>query len=306
MVKAGHLIAPLIEAIKVQLTGYDILQMDESPVQVLKEPGRRPQSKSYMWVMKGGPPARPGVIYHYADSRSGEVPNSLLSGYAGYLQTDGYAGYRQVCRDNEAITGIGCWAHARRKFTDVTKTLSKKARQQKSGRVFKALDFIEQLYRIERGYRDASAGTRHAARQQKAKPILTRFKAWLDRQSVPPKSLLGKAVAYALTEWPRLIVYLDDGRLSMDNNGVENAIRPFAVGRKNWLFSATPAGASASANLYSLIETARANELNQYAYLKAVFTELPAASDDIEHLLPWNIDEQLLDDALKTPVTSTT
>ena len=145
-------------------------------------------------------------------------------------------------------------------------------------------------------------------RQTRARPVLERFKAWLDRQSIPPQSLLGKAIVYTLNEWPRLIVYLEDGRINVDNNLVENAIRPFAVGRKSWLFSASQAGATASANLYSLVSSARANGLNEYAYLKYVFTHLPAMKDDndLDALLPWNLADEQLEPMLHMPTVSTT
>ena len=164
------------------------------------------------------------------------------------------------------------------------------------------------LYQVERGQKNATADERLLARQTLARPVLHRFKAWLDRQSIPPQSLLGKAISYTLNEWPRLIVYLEDGRLNVDNNLVENAIRPFAVGRKSWLFSASQAGATASANLYSLVCSARANGLNEYAYLKYVFTHLPAihCDEDLDALLPWNLTDARLKPMLSMPVVSTT
>ena len=144
-----------------------------------------------------------------------------------------------------------------------------------------------------------SADELYQVRQQDAKPILMKFKQWLDRTALqtPPKGLLGKAVAYTLNQWNRLIGYLEDGRLPIDNNMAENAIRPFVVGRKNWLFSGTPEGAEASALLYSLIETARANNLEPYAYLRFIFEKLPMASSlqDYEDLLPWNLTPALLE-----------
>ena len=158
-----------------------------------------------------------------------------------------------------------------------------------------ALATIQKLYTIERGARERelTPEQRRAERQAKARPVLEEFRRWLDDKALktPPKSLLGKAVAYTLGQWPRLIVYLDEGHLTPDNNLVENAIRPFCVGRKNWLFSATPKGASASAALYSLIETAKANGLEPYAYLRHVFAELPRATtvEHVEALLAWNV-----------------
>jgi transposase len=301
MVKVGELIAPLIDELQRHMLAYDLIGMDETPVQVLKEPGKPAQSMSYMWVMKGGPPQQPALLYHYAPSRAQSVPEQLLSDYEGYLQTDGYAGYNAVL-GSEAITGLGCWAHVRRKFTDAKKALPK-TQQNKGNRVQQALSFIGKLYQLERAIQALEPGEKQRRRQADATVILERFEAWLTRQSVPPKTLLGKAIGYALREWPRLVVYTTDGRLNIDNNLVENAIRPFAIGRKAWLFSDSQAGARASANLYSLIETAKANGINDYAYLKYVFTQLPIATTDeaIQNLLPWRVDPACLDDQLSRP-----
>ncbi len=298
MIKVGELITPLIDALSDHICDYDIVQMDETPVQVLKEPGKVAQSKSYMWVMKGGPPAQPGVVYHYDPGRSQAVPKQLLDGYTGYLQCDGYAGYNGILSD-EAITGLGCWAHVRRKFMDAKKALPKKD-QNKGNKVTQALAFIGKLYQLEQAIKEASSEDKQLRRQADAVMILVNFKTWLDKQSVPPKTLLGKAINYTLSQWPRLIVYTEDGRLNIDNNAVENAIRPFAIGRKNWLFSDTQGGANASANLYSLIESAKANGLNDYGYLKYIFAELPTAQKDkdIEALLPWQVDPAVIDQQL--------
>jgi transposase len=301
MIKAGALIQPLIEALQDHVLSHDIMQMDETPVQVLKEPGKVAQSKSYMWVMKGGPPAHPGIVYHYDPSRSQSVPETLLKDYTGYLQTDGYAGYNGILSHNGMI-GLGCWAHVRRKFKDAQKALPKKD-QNKGNRLTQALAFIGKLYQLEQAIKDEPEEVKRQRRQADAAATLTKFKAWLDKQSVPPQTLLGKAIAYTLSQWPRLIVYLEDGRLNIDNNLVENAIRPFAIGRKNWLFSDTQHGARASANLYSLIETAKANGINDYAYLKYVFAVLPAvhSDDEIARLLPWRIDRAVIDRQLIKP-----
>ena len=146
---------------------------------------------------------------------------------------------------------------------------------------------------------------RYQARQNESLPVLQAFKIWLDKQAINPKSKLGEAITYTLNQWPRLVMYCEDGRLQIDNNAVENKIRPFAVGRKNWLFSSSQRGASASANLYSLIETAKANGLNEYAYLKYIFAEIPKAQcvEDYEKLLPWNVDYTVLAKQLiRTPL----
>jgi transposase len=294
MIRCGALIEPLINMMQSRLLDYDIIQMDETTIQVLKEKGRAPQSQSYMWVRRGGPPDQTVILFDYETSRSGKVPARLLEGFRGILQTDGYEGYAAVTRGND-VTWVGCLAHARRKFDEALKAQKKKGR---GGLAKQGFDFIQRLYRIEREARerDLDANQRKALRDEKAKPIWSELRQWLDGAlgQVPPKSLTGKALAYTHKQWPRLIRVLDDGRIEVDNNLCENAIRPFVLGRKAWLFADTPAGADGSARLYSLIETAKANGLEPYAYLKRVFTDLPAAiagEDDqaIEKLLPWNV-----------------
>jgi len=185
---------------------------------------------------------------------------------------------------------------------DAKKALPK-ADQTKGNRVQQALSFIGKLYQLEQALNTVDADTRKVRRQSEALPILEKFKTWLTRQSVPPATYLGKAIGYTLAQWPRLLTYLEDGRLCIDNNPVENAIRPFALGRRNWLFSDSQGGADASARLYSLIETAKANRLNDYAYLKWVFTQLPIATTDrdVQRLLPWNVNADNLDAQLKPP-----
>ena len=188
---------------------------------------------------------------------------------------------------------------------DAKKALPKKE-QNKGNKITQALAYIGKLYQLEQAIKEASSEDKHLRRQADAVIILDKFKAWLDKQSVPPKTLLGKAINYTLTQWPRLIIYTEDGRLNIDNNLVENAIRPFAVGRKNWLFSDTQGGANASAHIYSLIETAKANGLNDYGYLKFIFAELPKAQTEeaIDALLPWNVDPAVIDQQLVKPVNT--
>lgn len=294
MIKCGALIEPLINLMQDRLLDHDIIQMDETTVQVLKEKGRAAQSKSYMWVRRGGPPDRPIILFDYEQSRGSKVPVRLLEGFRGILQTDGYEGYAAVTQGND-ITWVGCLAHARRKFDEALKAQKKKGR---GGLAKQGFDFIQRLYRVEREARERGldADARKALRDEKAKPIWKEFRQWLDGAlgQVPPKSLTGKALAYTHAQWPRLIRVLDDGRIEVDNNRCENAIRPFVLGRKAWLFADTPAGATASARLYSFIETAKANGVEPYAYLKRVFEELPAAvatnnDDAITQLLPWNV-----------------
>ena len=291
MIRAGTLIQPLINLMQDRLLAYDIIQMDETTVQVLKEDGKAAQSKSYLWLQRGGPPDKPVVLYDYDPGRGAAVPTRLLAGFTGYLQTDGYDGYNAVVAKNK-LTHVGCMAHARRKFSEAVKAQGKK---KKRGKAHRGLALIQKLYRVEKQSRKLDPEDRHAKRQQQARPVLDELRAWLDEAllQVPPTSATGKALNYLNREWGKLIRYLDDGRLEIDNNGAENAIRPFVVGRKNWLFSASVKGVKASANLYSLIETAKANGLEPYAYLRYLFAELPKAEtvEDIETLLPGSINK---------------
>ena len=291
MIQAGTLIQPVINLLRDRLLDYDILQMDETTVQVLNEAGKTAQSKSYLWLQRGGPPDQPVVLYDYDPGRGAGVPKRLLAGFTGYLQTDGYDGYNAVVAVN-GLTHVGCMAHARRKFSEAVKAQGK---NKKRGKAHRGLALIQKLYRVEKQARRLNPEERYARRQQQARPVLDDLRSWLDDTLplVPPTSATGKALNYLHREWDKLIRYLDDGRLEIDNNGAENAIRPFVVGRKNWLFSASVKGVKASANLYSLIETAKANGLEPYAYLRYLFTELPQAEtvEAIEALLPGNIDK---------------
>jgi transposase len=293
MIQLGEAIAPLIERLRRELLAYDIVQMDETRIQVLKEDGRDPSSQSYMWVQRGGPPQRPVILFHYHPSRGQDPVTALLAGYRGYLQCDGFEVYGAVVAKSPAIRLIGCFAHARRKFDEAHKGQGK---QLKPGKAKQALDLIARLYGVEKALKNLDPDARHAQRQIKARPILEELHAWLQQAlpEVPPSTLTGKALTYLHNQWPRLIGYLDDGRLQIDNNSCERAIRPFVIGRRNWLFADTPAGANASANLYSLIETAKANGHEPYRYLRHLFTELPAArsEEDIDALLPTRLNPE--------------
>ncbi len=288
MIRCGELVQPLVNLMTERILEQPWVHMDETPVQVLKEPGKTAQSKSYMWVLGAGAPGQRAVVFRYDPTRTGAVPTDMLDGYRGTLMVDGYSGYEPVC-NAQSLTRLGCWAHARRKFVEAKKAQPKG----KTGRADQALAYIQKLYRVERQAKDGTAEQRKQLRQEKAKPLIAQLKQWLEKTSprVPPQSSLGKALFYLDHQWPRLIRYLDDGQYPIDNNFLENAIRPFAIGRKNWLFANSQAGARASANLYTLIETAKGHGLEPYHYLRRVFTALPRAEsvDDIEALLPHNL-----------------
>jgi len=255
-----------------------------------------------MWVYRGGDPQKPVLIYQYQPTRSGQVPLKFLDGYQGYVQTDGYNGYDVLGRQ-PTIKLVGCWAHVHRKFVEV---INAKANPKKQDHAEQALSYIQQLYALEKHAeeKEFSPDQRYALRQDEAKAILSEFKKWLNQTSVitPPKGLLGKAVKYTLRNWDRLARYIEDGRIRPDNNLAENAIRPFVLGRKNWLFSGHPNGAQASAAIYSLIETAKANGLKPYEYLRFLLDRLAHAEseDDYKKLLPQSVDASLL--AISQPV----
>jgi transposase len=291
MVKCGQLVQPVINLIHENILAQPFFHMDETQVQVLNEPNKTAQSNSYMWVLRSTQPTASAVLFRYEPSRSGAAATDLLDGFTGALMVDGYEGYNAACMKN-SITRLGCWAHARRKFIEAQKTQLKG----KTGKADQALAYIQQLYRVEQSINDKTTDEKYQVRQQQSQAILDTLKHWLDKSlpQVPPKTALGKALYYLNTQWPRLINYIQSGDYPIDNNAAENAIRPFVIGRKNWLFSASQQGATSSANLYSLIETAKANGVEPYAYLKRIFAELPTVTtlEQIEILLPWNLKEK--------------
>ena len=301
MVQSAHYCAELIDLLRGQIRSGPLIYIDETPLQVLNEAGRDNTTKSYMWVFRGGPPDRPTLLYQYQRTRSGRVALEFLNDYHGYIQSDDFAGYDHLDR-NPNIVHLGCWAHARRKFVKVVKVRKKHRSKQANPKSLadEALDYIGNLYQVEKEAQRLELNAVHIyqLRQEKAKPLLDEFKGWLETNQplTPPKGLLGRAISYTLANWEKLIIYLEDGRLRPDNNLVENAIRPFVVGRKNWLFAGSPDGAKASATFFSLIETAKANGLEPYAYLRYIFKKLPLAQteQDLKDLLPYNIDPAII------------
>ena len=225
-------------------------------------------------------------MYRYEPSRAARVAFGIIGDYQGYVQTDGYDGYARPCAQ-PGIVHVGCWAHVRRAFKEAADALGKVS--SRAGAALQALGFIAKLYRAESQlskYRDEDPERFVAARRARVQPVLDTFHGWLEakRDQVLPSTALGKAVAFALSEWPKLIRYLDHPQLRPDNNACEQAIRPFVVGRKNWLFSGSPRGAEASAILYSLIETAKANRREPYGYLRELFEKLPHARTRADYL----------------------
>jgi len=300
VVKCGALLLCLWELMQQELQQSDYIQADETPLQVLHEEGRTASQKSYMWLFQCGPPKKRIILYHYAPTRAASIPAEILGeSFRGYLQTDGYSGYHAIC-SRENVSGLGCMAHTRRKFVDAAKV------HKRHGLAHEAVAMIRQLYAVEKlaKVRAEKEGKftfddRKTLRLEKAKPVLDKFKQWLDQHKgdVLPKSAVGKAMTYARNEWSRLIVYLEDGRLEIDNNGGERSIKPFVIGRKNWLFCNTAAGALASGVIYSLLQSAKANGLPLMAWLTFVLEELPRCTNDDERraLLPHNFDIRRLD-----------
>ena len=302
VIRMGELVSPLTQRFLDEIRANSFVQCDETPFQVLKEDGKLATSSSYLWALRGGGLDRPLLYYEYDPSRSGEVPKRLLRGFEGFLQTDGYEGYTALGKEPN-IVHVGCFAHARRKFDEALRGQksskeSKKSKKSKPGAKVslarQGLDQINKLYKIERSYADAKPEERRALRREKLAPKLEALRVWTlaSKDRVPPKSLAGKAIRYLDSQWPKLVRVLDDGRLPLDTNAVERAIRPFVIGRRNWMFADTPKGAVASARLYSLVETAKANGLEPWAYLAKIFEGLPAATtpENIEALLPWRIE----------------
>jgi transposase len=254
-----------------------------------------------MWIFIGGDPQRPSVVFQYDPSRSKDVPARLVgSDYRGYIQTDGYAGYDSL-GTREGIEHLGCLVHARRKFFDVIKPLKKrKGAKIKGSTAQTVLNRIRDLYKLEKLAKEQEMSPEQIRdlRQEKAIPILDEIKILLDERisTTPPKSLLHTAISYALGQWDRLTRYTEDGILHPDNNLAENAIRPLAVGRKNWLFAGSPKGARASAIYFSLIETAKANGLEPHAYIRHLFEMIPMAEtkEDLKRLLPKNFTRETL------------
>jgi transposase len=257
------------------------------------------RQKSYLWVYRGGPPVAPTVYYDYQPSRSQVHPKAILETYQGYLQTDAYGGYDWTA-GKPNITHLYCMAHARRPFAELVK-LSK---NQEPGVAHKVLAYFKDLYCVEREAKALSVDERYQLRQKNSKPILDALFVYLTQTApkAPPKGKLSQAIHYMLKRKAGFSVYLEDGNLSIDNNPIENTIRPVALGRKNWLFLGSPRGAKAAALYFSLIQTAKANNIEPYRYLRALFEKLPFAKthDEFVELLPHNIFQSVSQDISAT------
>lgn len=284
---SAEVLAPLDEALQQQFLKIGILQADETPVKVLK-----PDKSGYLWAYHSCQPGNRFVLFEFSLTRSGDNVNRRLKDYQGLLQTDGYSGYNEQ-RKRADVIHFGCWDHARRKFVEVIKING----NNKTGKAGEMLEIIDKLYEVEREAKDNSFMERKGIRQEKTKPLLELIHSKLQKINAPPQSALGKAVQYALNQWSCLSRYVGYGEIEISNCWVENQIRPFAVGRKNWLFVGNEVSANKSALLYSLIQTCKLNQIDPRRYLMFVLNQvhkMRRKEIDPETLLPQFIDKKLL------------
>lgn len=283
----------IYEALRLELLASHVLHADETTVQVLHEQGKTAASESYMWLYRtSGDTERHIILFDYKPNRKYENPRIFLEGFSGFLHSDGYQAYHNL---PPGIVVTGCWEHIRRRFADILKSLPDYNRS--GSAAMRGLEFCNKLFELERKFVELPADdnfkARYEARLEKSKPVMSEFFAWAGSLNALPKSNLGIAVNYALSERVWLENVLLDGRLEISNNRAERTIRPFTVGRKNWLFCHTENGAKASAVIYSIIETAIENGLKPCQYLEFVFETAPNMDlagdpDSVEKLLPWN------------------
>jgi len=294
--KVAALLKPMIDLFIELIVQSPVINADETRIQVLKEADRKAKNHSWMWVFRGGGRDRPTILFHYHQSRAGKVAENILRGHKGFIQTDGHSGYNFI-DDNPDQVNAGCWAHSRRKFFDAVKAAGENAAP---GLAHEAIDIIRELYKVEKEAQTNNLDSDQILklRQAKAKPVLDEFKKKLDKWQlvITPKSLTGKAINYTLNQWEKLIVYVSDGRLAIDNNSAENSVRPFAVGRKNWLFNDSVDGATAAATFFSILETAKANGLEPYWYMRFLLEKLTElkTKEDFLPFIPQKIDKQIV------------
>jgi transposase len=295
VIRSAELLRPLVNLLQDRVLSYDVSFADETTVQVLKEDGKTAQSTSYMWCFAGGPPEELSYVYQYHPRRSHDIAIDFFAEFNGYLHCDGYQAYDTLSSINKNVTQVGCWYHVRRKFVDCAK------QSKTSGLADRVLKLIQKLARIEGEMvsKKLLANDVVNYRRTHASLIIKDIKTVLDQHAshAPPQSLLGKAIHYALNQWPKLQTYLQDSRLEISNNRMERAMKPFAVGRKNWLFANSVEGAEAAGIIFSLIETCKAHQVHAYEWLRHALTHLPAATsvDQIEALLPFHFKKPLPD-----------
>ena len=291
---ADRYLAVLYDYLHEKLYSYHVLQADETPVLVNKD-GRPAGSKSYMWVYRTGRmyTERQIVLYEYQKTRNASHPREFLKDFNGVCVTDGYQVYHTIEGEREDLRIAGCWSHARRRFNEAMKALPKQ--KQKDSRAYLALTMIQAIYREEKQLKDLPAGERRNRRQLSVKPLVEAYFIWVRENlpKVPQKSKTWEGFNYSLNQEKYLKVFLDDGEVPMDNNAAEQSIRGFCIGKKNWVMIDTIAGAKSSAIIYSIAETAKANNLKPYDYFEYLLTEIPRHLDDTDRrflndLLPWS------------------
>lgn len=274
---------PVYNAIKECLVTEPLIHADETVLQVLKEPGRKATTESRMWVYTSGRSPTPAILFEYQPTRSGQHARRFLEGFSGYLQTDGFSG----CNAVPNVIHCGCWAHLQRKFEEAIPD----GADAKTSKAAIGYDYCNRLFAMDKKWEGLSDERRHEERLVNMKPLLDEFWQWVSALNPLPKSNLGKAVTYAMNQKDSLNNILLDGRIELSNNRAENAIRPYVTGRKNWLFADTTRGAKASAIVYSIIETAKANQLNPYMYLVYLLSKLPGlkelTKESLTPYLPW-------------------
>jgi len=291
---ADRYLAVLYDYLHEELYGYHVLQADETPVLVNKD-GRPAGSKSYMWVYRTGRmyTERQIVLYEYQKTRNASHPREFLKEFSGVCVTDGYPVYHTMEGEREDLQIAGCWSHARRRFDEAVKALPKQ--KQKNSRAYLALTMIQAIYREEKQLKDLPAEERKNRRRLSVKPLVEAYFTWVRENlpKVPQKSKTWEGFHYSLNQEKYLKVFLEDGEVPMDNNAAEQSIRGFCIGKKNWVMIDTIAGAKSSAIIYSIAETAKANNLKPYDYFEHLLTEIPKHLDDpdrsfLDDLLPWS------------------
>lgn len=271
---------PIYNIMKKQLLSEPLIHADETVLQVLKEEGRKASTESRMWVYTSGRSPTPTVLFEYQPTRSGQHARRFLEGFSGYLQTDGYSGYNVV----PDVIHCGCWAHMQRKWEEAIPI----GIDAKNSKAAIGYDYCNRLFGMEEEWAELPSEKRYEERLRHAKPLLDEFWQWVASLNPLQNSNLGKAVTYALNQKESLNNFLLDGRIEISNNRAENAIRPYVTGRKNWLFADTTRGAKASAIVYSIIETAKANQLNPYMYLVHLLSKLPGLKElNYESMMPY-------------------
>ncbi|WP_339060574.1 IS66 family transposase [Tepidibacillus marianensis] len=291
-------LTPMFKRMQEKLVSYDVLHADETELEVLNEPGREAATKSYMWMYRTGNGHEPIVLYDYQPSRSGDNAKAFLKGFKGYLQTDAYHGYDRLLKESKAgppmeVTLVACFAHARRYFTETLKAVADKQSYMYTS-AYQGVKYIDDMFALEQELSNLSFEQRYEERLHRLKPMLEAYFAWIEKEYALalPKSTYGKAITYSFNQKEKLMNILEEGRLELSNNRAERAIKPFVIGRKNWLFTNTPAGAESSAIVYSIIETAKENKLIPFEYLRYLLEKLPnmdiTNSNELDKLLPWS------------------